>query len=158
MKYRHLVSAAGFVWLMVCAIEVDGQSLLNFEFGVRSGVPFNDSFSYRLTGTASAFSSSSFVKPKLSAGPSIGVIFHDEIGIEFDAIYQPVKIFDTSRTGPVTQSTTITRGSSWEFPIMANYRWGGRPIRPFGGGGIVVASRLAGTNETRTRDLQTGVV
>jgi hypothetical protein len=157
MNCRYLITLFGFVSVLAHAIDGTAQRPLNFEVGFRSGVPFTNLLSSRLTGVAAAFSSATFVKPGFSVGPTFGVILHDQIAIEFDAIYRPIRFFGSSRTGPTLQSLSTTRGSSWEFPLLVNYRFFRRPIRPFGGGGILVGATLDGTTETRTLDLQTGV-
>jgi len=156
MKYRHLITVFSLVSMLLNELDGGAQHPLNFEIGFRSGVPFTESLSSRLTGVAAAFSSASSVKPGFTVGPTFGVILHDQIAVEFEAIYKPIRFYESVRTGPVLQSFSTTRGSSWEFPLLVNYRFFRRPIRPFGGGGIVPGATLDGTTETRTVDLQTG--
>ncbi len=157
MNYRLLITIAGLVSILAHAIDGAAQPPVNFEIGFRSGVPFTDSLTSSLTGVASVFSSSSFVKPGFTLGPTLGMILHDQLEVEFDAIYKPIRFFGTSTIGPTLHSSSTTRGSSWEFPLLVNYRFLRRPIRPFGGGGIVLGSILDGTTETRTLDSSTGV-
>jgi hypothetical protein len=156
MKYRHFITIVGLVSILADGIDGAAQPSINFEIGFRSGVPFTDLLTNRLTGVAAFFSSSSFPKPGYTLGPTLGMILDDHLEVEFDAIYKPVRIFGSSTAGPGPQSST-TRGSSWEFPLLANYRFLRRQIRPFGGGGIVVGALLKGTTETRTLNTSTGV-
>ena len=157
MKYRHLITIVGLVSILADAIDGAAQPPVNFEIGFRPGVPFTDLLTSRLTGAASVFSSSSFQKPGYTVGPTLGMILNDQLEIEFDAIYKPVRFFGSSTLGPNLQSSSTTRGSSWEFPLLVNYRFLRRQIRPFGGGGIVTGALLKGTKETRTLDSRTGL-
>jgi hypothetical protein len=157
MKYRHFITIVGLVSVLAEAIDGAAQPQVNVEIGFRSGVPFTDSLTSRLTGAAAFFSSSSFVKPGYTLGPTLGMILNDQLEIEFDAIYKPVRFFGSSTLGPGLQSSSTTRGSSWEFPLLVNYRFLRRQIRPFGGSGIVMGALLKGATDTRTMDSRTGV-
>src|SRR5262249_1071042 len=87
---------------------------------------------------------------------TFGVILRDQIAIEFEAIYKPIRLYESVFTFPALQSFSTTRGSSWEFPLLVNYRFLRRPVRPFVGFGFVSGATLHGTPQTRTVDLQSG--
>ncbi len=157
MSSRHLIAVVGLISILADAIDGAAQRPVNFEIGFRSGVPFTDALTSRLTGSAAFFSSASFVKPGFTVGPTLGVILRDQIAVEFDAIYKPIRFFERSTIGPGLRSSSTTRGRSWEFPLLVNYRFLRLPIRPVGGGGIILGSTLTGTTETRILDSQTGV-
>lgn len=156
MNHKRLITVFSLVSMLAHPVVAAAQRPLNFEMGFRFGIPMTESLSSSLTGVAGAFSSASSEKPGYAVGPSFGVLFDDRIAVEFEAIYKPVRFYESARTGPSTQSYSTIRGSSWEFPLLANYRFLNNPIRPFGGGGFVLGTTLNGTIETRTVDLQTG--
>jgi len=155
--WYQTAKASQFMAIGEFATNRAAQPPVNIEIGFRAGVPFTESLTSRLTGSAAFFSSTSFVKPGFTLGPTLGMIYHDQLEVEFDAIYTPIRIFGSSTLGPSLQSSSTTRGSSWEFPLLVNYRFLRRPIRPFGGGGIVLGATLKGTTETRTLDSRTGL-
>src|SRR5437867_8187311 len=157
MNSRHLIAIVGLISFLAGAIDGAAQRPVNFEIGFRSGVPFTDALTSRLTGSAAFFTSASFVKPGFTVGPTLGVIVHDQFAVEFDAIYKPIRFFGSSTIGPALQASSTTRARSWEFPLLINYRFLRLPIRPVGGGGIILGSTLKGTTETRVLDLRTGV-
>ncbi len=108
MNYRHLITIVGLIFILAVAIDGAAQPPVNFEIGIRSRVPFTDS----LTDAASVFSSSSFVKPRFTFGPTLGMILHDQLEVEFDAMYMPIRSFGSSTIGPTLHSSSTTRGSS----------------------------------------------
>jgi len=85
------------------------------------------------------------------AGPTFGVTLNHRVTVQFDAIYKPIR-FQNS----VSSTVDTTRGSSWEFPLTAIYRFGRGSIRPYGGGGTVLRERISGTTENETTDARTG--
>ncbi len=111
--WYQTAKASQFMAIGEFATNRAAQPPVNIEIGFRAGVPFTESLTSRLTGSAAFFSSTSFVKPGFTLGPTLGMIYHDQLEVEFDAIYTPIRIFGSSTLGPSLQSSSTTRGSSW---------------------------------------------
>jgi hypothetical protein len=153
MNLREKTAGTLLLILAVCTVA-SGQNPVEIQFGVRAGIPFTAGLESSLTGVAQTFGSEIFERSSFSLGPTFAVILTNRIGIEFDSLYKPVN-FTESFEGP-NQSRSVTRGSSWEFPLLVNYR-ALRGVTPYGGGGILLGATLSGTTETRTVNTQTGV-
>ena len=134
--------------ILIAALVTYAQTPVQLEFGVRLGVPFTVPLESRLTGPASVFSSQAFDRSAFSAGPTFAVVVYDRVAVEFDALYKPIEFRSSVFTGTST-STSVIRGSSWEFPLIANYRFLNRPVRPYGGGGMLLGQTL-NTGQFRT--------
>jgi hypothetical protein len=138
--------------IILTSLHAFAQDALRFEFGARVGIPMDENLHDFLTGPAATFSSSSFERPKYAIGPTFGVVVYNRVGIQFDAIYKPIR-GSGSFFSPNAPSTSTMRGSAWEFPLLANYRILHGALRPFGGGGLVLGQKVSATAETRTTDL-----
>ncbi len=131
------------------------QSRVELEFGARAGLPFSISMQSRITGISSTFSTQGYDRSPFSVGPTATALLYDRLTVELDALYKPVRGRGTtfSATFPMTSST---HGSSWEFPLVADYHVTKSPVRLYFGGGLVVGETTTGTTEIRTTDAQTG--
>lgn len=134
-----------------------GQETVSVELGARAGIPFIVPLESQLTGGAAVFSSYAFERSQFSVGPAITGIVLDRVAIEFDAIYKPIR-FTSSLSSPFTLPVNTTHASSWEFPLIADYRFLGGPVRPYGGAGILLGQSISGTTDSRVTDLRTGTV
>jgi hypothetical protein len=115
-----------------------GQERIEFDFGLRTGVPFTVPFESSLTGAAAVFSSQAFSRPSVAVGPTFAVVVHDRIAIQFDALYKRSTFSNSFFTGTSSVSSS-QRLSSWEFPLIADYAMLKGPLRPFGGGGFLLS-------------------
>jgi hypothetical protein len=67
----------------------------------------------------------------------------DRFHITFGAMYTPVSFrMRWTTCCPTTYPTTEFHGTSWEFPVLADYRWLSGKLRPFSGGGFVIHSSM----------------
>src|SRR5438093_9962847 len=94
MSSRHLIAVVGLISILADAIDGAAQRPVNFEIGFRSGVPFTDVLTSRITASPAFFSSAPFVKPGFTVGPSLGGILRHPIGVEFHASYKPIRFFE----------------------------------------------------------------
>jgi len=134
--------------ILFVAIAAHAQSPFQIEVVSHGGIPLNDTLQpATLPGASSAgFVSNRTERASYLTGVSAGALIRDRLHLAFGAMYMPVSF---SRTGttccPVsTAVTTHRRGTSWEFPLLASYRWGTRNLRPFSGGGLVLYNRTTG--------------
>jgi hypothetical protein len=139
---RFAVNCSLVVILAISA-WAPAQNPVQFEFGVRAGIPFTRSLESQLTGPAATFSSQAFGRAPVSAGPAFTVVFFDRLAVEFDAVYKSMT-FKNSAFNGTTYTTSSGNVSSWEFPLIADYSFLNGPVRPYGGGGMVLGERLSG--------------
>jgi hypothetical protein len=132
---------------------------VSFEFGIRAGVPLMKTLrptSFSCCGTVSIVTSE---KPLYTVGPTFGAILYDRISVQFEALYKPVESrFSLFPQSPTFTSSSTSRGYSWEFPLLFNYRFRRGTIRPYGGVGIVIGEMVSTVTESRTTNLITGTV
>jgi hypothetical protein len=115
-----------------------GQQRIEFDFGVRTGVPFTIPFESSLTGPAAIFSSQAFTRPSVVVGPTFSAVVHDRVAIQFDILYKRSSFSSSFFNGTSFVSSTSSL-SSWEFPLIADYSILKGPLRPFGGGGFLLS-------------------
>src|SRR5262249_47222236 len=129
---------------LVTATDLSGHAPLVVDFGIRGGAATN---SYQLQraccGAGAVLGGvSTFNAEKLhgTLGPVVGVLINDRMEVRFEAVHRRFAYQIQSDMGhfpPVTQHTVqTTRGHSWEFPLLVDYRPGEGSTRPFIGGGI----------------------
>jgi len=130
-------TACGLLAFLAIPPVASGQNRIEFEFGVRAGVPFTVPLTSRLTGPASVFSRQAFTRPPVSVGPAFAVVVYDRLTVQFDFLYKTMR-FNNSVFNGTSYSSSSTRVSSREFPLIADYAILKGPIRPFGGGGVLL--------------------
>jgi hypothetical protein len=145
------------VLVLACGTAAFAQKRVELEIGARGGVPFTVSLDSRLTGAGAIYSSYAFERSKFSVGPAVTAVVVDRVAIEFGAIYKPIR-FRSSFYSPFTIPISTTRVSSWEYPLIADYRFRTGPVRPYGGGGMLLGQQLSGTTESQVTDQRTGTV
>jgi len=139
--------------VLFCETVVVAQRRLDFELGVRTGVPITKPLSRVSTAPCCGISTESFPRT-LIVGPTVGVVIFDRVQVELEALYRPLRLSSESRaTGDnlvfTTSSVTRIRGALWEFPLIANYRFFRGAVRPYTGGGLVLVTSQSGTTENR---------
>jgi hypothetical protein len=70
----RLIIAGSVLVILATSPSAQGQGWIEFDFGVRAGVPFTVPFESRLTGPASTFSSQAFSRPAVSVGPTVAAV------------------------------------------------------------------------------------
>jgi len=141
-----IVAALCIVFL--CETMVLAQRRLDFELGVRTGVPITKPLS-RVSTTCCGINTESFPRT-LIVGPTVGVVILDRVQVEFEALYRPLRLSTESRVlNSPNSSVTRMRGALWEFPFVANYRFFRGAVRPYGGGGLILATSQSGNTENR---------
>ena len=92
-------------------------------------------------------------KQPFTFGPTVGILFNDRWKVQFEAVRSRFRFHDQSGT-PFPASgykyTSTTDGHVWQSPLLVTYLAGKGTVRPFGGGGISVASAFRGTTRTIT--------
>jgi opacity protein-like surface antigen len=150
-----LVAIVGIVLLFAAGTEAAAQRRVEFEFGVRAGVPINMPLRSESGEFGQAVVTQSVEKPGFVAGPMFGVVLYDRLIVQFDSLYKPLRVVsDTTTT--VAAFTGTTRGGLWEFPLVFDYRFFNGPVRPYAGAGMVLGQLVSATTETRGAFTETG--
>src|SRR6266850_8152111 len=117
VRYAVLIA----VLILACPAGAFSHSHVEMQFGARVGIPFNISMESRLTGVAGGISSQAYDRYPFSAGPTYTALFYDRVAVELDSLYKPIR----GRGGafsPTLPTTSSTHGSSWGFPLVADYQ------------------------------------
>ena len=126
------------------------QQRVVFELGLRAGVPATKILESSFNGIPGVFSvQQSFERPAYTAGPSFGAVLYDRVLVQLDALYKPEAPVLNNQTLQSASGTisSVTRGGSWEFPLVFDYRFLHGRIRPYAGGGSVIGQTLWGTGD-----------
>ncbi len=126
----------------------------SFRFGLKAGVPITEYFEM---GNATPGQYSAATR-RYTVGASGEWRPKPAFGLELDALYHRmgyVGIVDTFNraSGDYSHSAIDVKGNSWDFPLMAKYRFG----RPFvaGGGVLRYVGPVRGRGELTTGSLVT---
>ena len=133
-----------FVLFFAFAAAAFPQAL---SVGVKGGAPLGDAF--KIVSNAAAGRSYFQDTKRYTFGPMIDVRLPFGLGIEFDALY---KRMEYGYTGTAANVNSLTKGRSFEFPLIAKYRAPGPIVHPYVGGGVSFRS-LQGLKQFVTRDL-----
>jgi hypothetical protein len=96
----------------------------------------------------------------LSVGPTAGAVLFDRVVVRFEAVRKSIRFRSESTVPPAAGFSYVgtTRAHSWDYPILAAYRFGNGPIRPFAGGGFSLGGKIIYTEETRTTLIPSGTI
>lgn len=133
-------------------IPAFAQTPVSIEVGAFGGVPLNHTLQSEFCcTTATAFFGYATEDASYITGLSAGVVLWDRVHVAFGAMYMPVSYRATGTSCcPISHPTVSTHGTSWEFPLLGDYRWLSGPVRPFSGGGLVVHNRISGKRDDQT--------
>jgi hypothetical protein len=112
------------------------------HFGGKVGVPVTQYFETGTTGSLHGSADYSAATRRYTFGASLEWRLTHAFGFEIDAMYHRmgyvalVNFFD-SATGNFNNSAIDIKGNSWDFLLMAKYRFG-RVLRPYVAGGAVL--------------------
>jgi opacity protein-like surface antigen len=105
--------------LLISPLTFAGQI---FSIGVKAGLPFTDAFNSFTSGSYRSFSDSK----NYIVGPMVELHLPLGLSVEADALYRPLSFSTQSQLG-----TGSTDFSSWEFPILAKYRFPIPLVKPY---------------------------
>ena len=139
-------ACVGFIGFVLASTAL-AQNRIAFDFGIRAGVPLIGSLKSDSFQSFPGFSfQESFKKPHYTVGPTFGAVLYDRLLVQFDALYKPIRGTATDTT-PTAVLTRTSRAGSWEFPLLFDYRFLHRTVRPFAGGGAVIGQTISGTSD-----------
>ncbi len=126
----------------VLAILFAGSALAQgFHFGVKGGVPATRYFETGRSGARNRSAEYSAATRRYTVGVATEWRFAN-LGWEVDALYKRmgyvgITTFFADPSGIRTTSAFDVKGHSWEFPLLAKYRFGSA-VTPFVSGGAVL--------------------
>lgn len=109
--------------LSLLFVSVGAFAQLPIGLGVKAGVPITDGVSKTQIGT------NTFASPDSKnyiIGPMVELRLPFHLAVEADALYRPLNV--AINTGQVTTSSNY---STWEFPILAKYRFSFPIVHPY---------------------------
>lgn len=95
-------------------------------FGVRAGFPVRTPFSPGQSGDTSY----SVDTTRYTIGPAVEFSLSHRLGIEADALFQPLG-YQSIASADGVERRVKTTGDIWDFPVLLKYRLFGRGIKPF---------------------------
>ncbi len=98
----------------------------DFRFGIKAGVPVTTYFETGATGSLHGGSDYSAATRRYTVGASAEWRLGGRLGFEIDALYKRmgyVGIVNTFSNGISTTSALDAKGNSWDFPLLAKYRF-----------------------------------
>jgi hypothetical protein len=125
--------------LTLCWIVLTGRAgAQEFRFGLKAGVPLTTYFETGRVEVRGGVLEHSAATRRYTFGPSAEWRFTPRLALELDALYKRigyVQIENTSVSGVTVNSSFDIKGHSFDFPLLAKYRWEGRvtPYAVFGG-------------------------
>ena len=136
--------------LVLLAASAFGQG---FHAGIKAGVPLTEYFETGSSGGLHGSADYSAATRRYTVGAT-GEWRPGSFGLELDALYHRmgyVAIVHSidSATGNYRDSAIDIKGNSWDFPLMAKYRFG-RAIRPYIAARRGDTVRRSGARERRT--------
>lgn len=147
-------------WLtFALAVLASGQSL---HGGLKLGVPFTQYFETGASGGRNGSAVYSAATRRYTFGASAELRLNRAFGFEVDALYHRMGYvgivnFTSSASGAIDDTAIDVKGNSWDFPVMAKYRFG-RVVRPFvaGGGVLRYVGPVRGQGQQTIGSLATG--
>jgi hypothetical protein len=127
------------------------------HFGLKAGVPATAYFETGQTGSLHGGSEYSAATRRYTVGASVEWRLTHTFGFELDTQYKRmgyVGIVTSFWNGILTTAAFDTKGASWDFPLLAKYRFG-RVTRPYiaGGGVLRYIGPIRGRGELTVQDL-----
>jgi hypothetical protein len=125
----------------------------SISFGVTAGVPVTDPIGGERRGFKSNFS---YGFPQYLVGPDVQLRLPLRLRVEVDALYRRLFVGDTfyNDIGGYVVNSGL-KLDSWEIPFLVEYKFPGKSLHPFAGGGI--AYRHFGVAQYKQNYLSVGV-
>jgi hypothetical protein len=146
------------MFILLGAIPAFAQGPFQIEVSAYGGVPLNSTLTQAFCcTTATGFVAYQPENAHYVVGLSSGVVISDRLHVTFGATYLPVSFIRIGFT-PTATLNEPAHGTSWDFPLLADYRWLKGSVRPYSGGGLVVLSRVTeGPNQALAPVITGGV-
>jgi hypothetical protein len=127
------------IFIFICGLPVLCQG---FRFGVKAGIPLTQYFETGSSGGLHGGAEYSAATRRYTIGVAAEWRFKSSFGLEADAMYHRMGYvalvhFMDSASGNFSDSAIDVKGNSWDFPLLAKYRFG-RVIRPYAAVGAVL--------------------
>jgi len=130
---------------LLLLLLVGGAALAQpFSAGIKGGLPLTD-FLSEVQGTSTTATDHYLIGPEVEVRLPLG------LSVEFDALYRHFSY--TNVLGSVGNSiTSVGSSGNWEFPLVANYKFPSKIVRPYVEAGVAWDT-LSGLKNTVTENL-----
>ena len=131
-KYRLIERMKYFLTFLGLSLFFSSSAfaLGPFSIGVKGGVSLTDAFSDQ-TGTSFGATQRTYSDARdYIVGPMVELRLPFGLGVEADGLYRPLSFATQLSNGAGTGSSS-ERIASWEFPILAKYRFGFPLVHPY---------------------------
>ena len=137
--------------LLLGAISAFSQP---FSYGVKAGVPLTDFVSVAGSASPSGFLDYATHTNRYILGATGELRLPFGLGVELDVLYRHIDYQSSAQTvgAGATTTSTATTGNSWEFPLLAKYRFKTKVLHPYVDGGVAWDT-LQGLKNTVTENL-----
>jgi len=156
---RCAFQIAFWMVLIACmAQELTAQKRFEVDFGVRGGALLGQPLqSNPYSGQHPFPPTYSFDNVYGTLGPTVGLKLYSRLDIRFEAVYK--RFGYQWRTPPASGLSVYStaQGHSWEYPLLATYRFGSGKVRPFLGGGLNLGGTAKGTSTDQFTDATSGL-
>lgn len=83
------------------------------------------------------------------AGAGLEIALFRHLFVEADAVYHPIReTFRIVFNGMTEPSSSYTAANTWEFPVLAKYKFGAKGVKPFAEAGPSFRLPMAGVHTT----------
>jgi hypothetical protein len=134
---HHLRRYTPVLWVLFVTMPLWSQTFLG---GIKVGVPLTDYFETGETGSLHGGAMYSSATRRYTVGASFEWRLTNSFGFEVDGMFHRLgysAFLQSVSADTFTRSWIYVTGDSWDFPVMAKYRFG-RRIRPYiAGGGVL---------------------
>jgi hypothetical protein len=162
MTFASFARICTFSFVLECLTSQGfGQAVYRrrIDFGVAGGVPLQRVLRYQPNQYEGLFGFNSHDDDSfpIVIGPALTINFTKYVAFEGGALYRPIRLKDMYIPSSPTAgqpSTTITRGSWWEFPLLGKVFLAGDRIRPFADGGVLLHVEHGETSPIPSRYFQ----
>ena len=154
MKQQGIRFALCLASIAVMVRDVSAQKPFIIDFGVRGGVLLGQPLdSNPNSGQRSFLPTLTIDNVYGTVGPTFGLQLYNRVDVRFEWVYKRFSYQLQSTVPPIAGYTSFSRikAHSWEYPLLATYKFGSGNVRPFAGGGM----NLGGTATSSSTDQNT---
>jgi hypothetical protein len=135
------------IWMFAMTAALSAQAPVVLDFGVRGGVIAGQILQVNPYSGANF----NYLPPNFTfnnaygtVGPAISALLYDRVEVRFEAVYKRFGYQVQSLAGSCFGSCFVStvHDHTWEYPLLATYRFGSGSTRPFLGGGLNLRANM----------------
>jgi hypothetical protein len=154
VKQRGLRFSVLLALITVTTRDLSAQKTAVIDFGVRGGVLPGQPLESNLYSGGHNFLPTLTVDNTYgtTVGPTFVLQLMERVDIRFEWVYERFSYQLQSTVPPIagSSSSSSVEGYSWEYPLLATYKFGTGKLRPFAGGGINLGGTTTSNSTVQT--------